>query len=56
MSPPPAGSSWGQRPGAVSVNGRRAEEGARLREADLLAGGVVLLRRGKRLWHATVWG
>jgi len=43
------------RTGAVSVNGRRAEEAARLGEPDLLAGGVVLLRRGKKLWHATLW-
>jgi tyrosyl-tRNA synthetase len=43
------------RTGAVSVNGRRAEEAARLGERDLLAGGVVLLRRGKKLWHATLW-
>jgi tyrosyl-tRNA synthetase len=43
------------RTGAVSVNGRRAPDGARLSEPDLLPGGAVLLRRGKKLWHATLW-
>jgi tyrosyl-tRNA synthetase len=43
------------RTGAVSVNGRRSAEGARVSEKDLLGGGVVLLRRGKKLWHAIRW-
>lgn len=43
------------RTGAVSVNGRRAGDGARLSERDLLPNGAVLLRRGKKLWHATLW-
>jgi tyrosyl-tRNA synthetase len=43
------------RTGAVSVNGTRAQEDAPLGEADLLPGGYVLLRRGKRVWHAIRW-
>jgi tyrosyl-tRNA synthetase len=43
------------RSGAVWVNGRRAEEDGRVRAEDLLPGGTLLLRRGKKLWHATVW-
>jgi tyrosyl-tRNA synthetase len=41
--------------GAVSVNGARAAEGARLAAADLLHGHTILLRRGKKSWHATRW-
>lgn len=41
--------------GAVFVNGQKAEAEARLTTADLLHGRVVLLRRGKRSWHATRW-
>lgn len=43
------------RSGAVAVNGRRVEEGARLSKGDLLPNGAVLLRRGKKAWHATLW-
>jgi tyrosyl-tRNA synthetase len=43
------------RAGAVWVNGRKADEGERLGKADLLHGATILLRRGKKLWHATVW-
>jgi tyrosyl-tRNA synthetase len=43
------------RAGAVWVNGRRAAEGERVGKGDLLHGGTILLRRGKKLWHATVW-
>jgi len=42
--------------GAVSVNGAKAAPDRRLRGADLLHGGVILLKRGKKLWHATRWG
>ncbi len=43
------------RTGAVWVNGRRAGEGERVRGGDLLHGATILLRRGKKLWHAIVW-
>jgi tyrosyl-tRNA synthetase len=42
--------------GAIAVNGRRASAGDRVSERDLLAGGVILIRRGKKSWHATRWG
>ena len=41
--------------GAVSVNGERANLDRRLTQSDLLHGGRVLLRRGKKQWHATRW-
>jgi tyrosyl-tRNA synthetase len=41
--------------GAVVVNGEKAPADRRLRLADLLHGGTVLLRRGKKNWHATKW-
>jgi tyrosyl-tRNA synthetase len=41
--------------GAVAVNGRRADPERRLTRADLLPGRLVLLRRGKKQWHATRW-
>ena len=44
--------------GAVSVNGEKAESERRLRRADLLeagGGGAILLRRGRKQWHATRW-
>ena len=43
------------RAGAVHLNGARAGEDARVRSSDLLEGGTLLLRRGKKLWHAVVW-
>jgi tyrosyl-tRNA synthetase len=43
------------RNGAVSVNGNRAAEDRRLTSVDLLPGAVILLRRGKKQWHATHW-
>ncbi|RIL05438.1 MAG: tyrosine--tRNA ligase [Proteobacteria bacterium] len=42
--------------GGVLVNGERAAPDRRLESADLLPGGWILLKRGKRLWHATRWG
>jgi hypothetical protein len=39
----------------VSINGARAAEGARLTTVDLLHGRTILLRRGKKSWHATRW-
>jgi tyrosyl-tRNA synthetase len=41
--------------GAIWVNGRRAESPWVLSSADLLAGATILLRRGKKHWHATRW-
>jgi len=41
--------------GAVSVNGEKAEPDRRLVTADLLHGRTILLKRGKKLWHATRW-
>jgi tyrosyl-tRNA synthetase len=41
--------------GAIWVNGERVGSERRLTRADLIAGGLVLLRRGKKHWHATRW-
>ena len=41
--------------GAIWVNGKRAEEPYELRDGDLLHGRTVLLRRGKKRWHAALW-
>jgi tyrosyl-tRNA synthetase len=44
--------------GAVSINGEKAEAERRLRRGDLLDAkgrGVILLRRGRKQWHATRW-
>jgi tyrosyl-tRNA synthetase len=41
--------------GAVAVNGERAPVDRRVKREDLLPGGFVFLRRGKRQWHATQW-
>ena len=41
--------------GAVSVNGQGAAADRRLTVTDLLRGGTILLRRGKKSWHATEW-
>ncbi len=40
---------------AISVNGKKVEEGRALQQDDLLPGGLILLRRGKKRWHATRW-
>ncbi len=40
---------------AVLVNGQKAGVTQRLTTADLLHGHTILLRRGKKLWHATCW-
>jgi tyrosyl-tRNA synthetase len=42
--------------GAVSVNGERVDADRKLVTADLLPGETILLRRGKKSWHATKWG
>jgi tyrosyl-tRNA synthetase len=41
--------------GAISVNGQRAPADRRLTRDDLLPGALVLVRRGKRQWHASRW-
>jgi tyrosyl-tRNA synthetase len=41
--------------GAVSVNGLRVPADHRLTRADLLPGGFVLIRKGRRHWHGTRW-
>jgi len=42
--------------GAVSVNGQKVFADARVGRQDLLHGRTILLRRGKKQWHATRWG
>ena len=41
--------------GAVSVNGSKVDPETPLRTGDLLHGHTILLRRGKKNWHATRW-
>jgi tyrosyl-tRNA synthetase len=41
--------------GAIAVNGQRVGADRRLITADLLEGGLILLRRGRRQWHAARW-
>ena len=41
--------------GAIWVNGRRVAPDHRLTAGDLLPGSLILLRRGKKSWHATRW-
>jgi tyrosyl-tRNA synthetase len=41
--------------GAVLVNGTKAGVDARLSSEHLLHGHTILLKRGKKLWHATQW-
>jgi tyrosyl-tRNA synthetase len=41
--------------GAVTINGKRMDENAKLTADDLLYGHTVLIRRGKKSWHATKW-
>jgi len=42
--------------GAVLVNGDKAGPETRLTGEALLHGHTILLKRGKKLWHATRWG
>ena len=42
--------------GAVSVNGEKVDIQRRLGTGDLLHGATVLLRRGKKAWHALRFG
>jgi tyrosyl-tRNA synthetase len=41
--------------GAVWWNGRKAGEGDRVTPGELLHGRTLLLRRGKKAWHAVQW-
>jgi tyrosyl-tRNA synthetase len=41
--------------GAVMINGEKADATRRLKSSDLLHGRTILLRRGKKNWHATRW-
>jgi tyrosyl-tRNA synthetase len=41
--------------GAVLVNGDKASLDQRVTSANLLHGNTILLKRGKKLWHATRW-
>ncbi|MFO1350645.1 MAG: tyrosine--tRNA ligase [Gammaproteobacteria bacterium] len=41
--------------GAISVNGERVAGDRRLTASDLLHGETILLRRGRKNWHATRW-
>jgi tyrosyl-tRNA synthetase len=41
--------------GAVLVNGDKADLTRHLKAPDLLHGHTILLKRGKKLWHATRW-
>lgn len=43
------------RNGAIWVNGHCASADTALGPGDLLPGGLILLRRGKKKWHATRW-
>ncbi len=41
--------------GAISVNGAKCPADRSLRIDDLLPGATILLRRGRKHWHATKW-
>jgi len=41
--------------GSVTVNGRKTGLEDRLTMTDLLEGGVIAIRRGKKNWHLTRW-
>jgi tyrosyl-tRNA synthetase len=41
--------------GAIGVNGEKAPADRRLRREDQIGNRLVLLRRGRRQWHATRW-
>ena len=43
--------------GAVSINGRKITDlDHTLTTGDLLHGRMIMIRRGKKKWHATQWG
>ncbi|MBN1653926.1 MAG: tyrosine--tRNA ligase [Deltaproteobacteria bacterium] len=41
--------------GAITVNGEKVEPERQLTTSDLLYGRTILIRRGKKNWHATRW-
>ena len=41
--------------GAISINGQRVEAEHKLTATDLLHDRTILLKRGKKNWHATKW-
>jgi len=41
--------------GAIAVNGEKCPADRRLYTRDLLPGATILLRRGRKNWHATKW-
>jgi tyrosyl-tRNA synthetase len=41
--------------GAVAINGEKGGPERMLTSQDLLPGALILLRRGRKLWHATEW-
>jgi len=41
--------------GAIAINGNKVAANARLSSADLLHGETILIKRGKKLWHASLW-
>ncbi|MBN8645684.1 MAG: tyrosine--tRNA ligase, partial [Planctomycetes bacterium] len=41
--------------GAVTLNGEKVDENARLTPTKLLHASLALLRRGKKSWHVTRW-
>ncbi|MHC5065996.1 MAG: S4 domain-containing protein, partial [Planctomycetota bacterium] len=40
---------------AIAVNGEKVSADYRLQSGDLLHGKTILLKRGKKLWHASLW-
>ncbi len=41
--------------GAIAINGQKVAADARLTGRDLLHGETILIKRGKKLWHASLW-
>ncbi len=41
--------------GAIAINGQKVAADARLTGQDLLHGETILIKRGKKLWHASLW-
>ncbi len=40
---------------AIAINGEKVAADYRLQSRDLLHGTTILLKRGKKLWHASLW-
>ncbi len=41
--------------GGISINGEKIGADRQLAPTDVLPGGVIMFRRGKKQWHATMW-